>query len=38
MSVFNEEDTTTLKILGYCATGFAALTTVLIVLAIYITG
>jgi hypothetical protein len=33
MSVFNEEDTHTLKLLGYCAGGFVVLLVALIVLA-----
>lgn len=37
MSVFNEEDTNTLKTLGYSAAGFAALTVALILLALVIT-
>ncbi len=37
MSVFNEEDSTTLKILGYGALGFAVLTTALIILAVIVT-
>ena len=37
MSVFNEEDTTTLKVLGYTAGGFAALTVFLIILALNVT-
>ncbi len=36
MSIFNEEDTTTLKILGYSALGFGVLTVALIVLALFV--
>ena len=37
MSVFNEEDTTTLKVLGYSALGFGFLTVALIILALLVT-
>ena len=37
MSVFDEEDTATLKILGYTGIGFAILTVALILLALVIT-
>lgn len=37
MSVFNEEDTATLKILGYGALGFGTLTVALIILSPIVT-
>ena len=37
MSVFNQEDTQTVKHLGYTGAGFAALTVFLIVLALIVT-
>jgi hypothetical protein len=38
MSVFSEEDSNTVKMIGITGAGFFGLTVVLIILAIYITG
>jgi hypothetical protein len=38
MSVFSEEDSNTVKIIGVAGAGFFSLTVVLAILAIYITG
>jgi hypothetical protein len=38
MSVFDEEDNQIMKLIGLTGAGFAGLTVVLIVLAMYITG
>lgn len=38
MSVFDEEDSKIVKIIGWTGAGFAGLTVVLIILAIYVTG
>jgi hypothetical protein len=38
MSVFSEQDNKTMKIIGMAGAGFAGLTAVLIVLAMYVTG
>lgn len=38
MSVFSKEDNNTLKIIGLAGAGFAGLTVVLIILAMFITG
>ena len=37
MSVFNEEDTRTVKVIGMTAAGFGALTVALIILALILT-
>tara|TARA_B100000700_G_scaffold298664_1_gene364766 strand:+ start:578 stop:691 length:114 start_codon:yes stop_codon:yes gene_type:complete len=36
MAIFNENDSKTLKILGYTAVGFAVLTVALIVISVYL--
>lgn len=38
MSVFSDEDSKTIRIIGWAGAGFFALTVVLIILAIYITS
>jgi hypothetical protein len=38
MSVFSEEDSSTVKMIGMTGAGFFGLTVVLIILAIFITG
>lgn len=38
MSVFDEEDTKIVKTIGWAGAGFAGLTVILIILAMYITG
>jgi hypothetical protein len=38
MSVFSEEDSNTVKIIGVAGAGFFSLTVVLVILAIYITA
>jgi hypothetical protein len=38
MSVFSEEDNNTMKMIGLTGAGFAVLTVVLIILAMFITG
>ena len=38
MSVFNEEDSKTVRIIGIGAAGFGALTVALIILALIVTG